>query len=84
MTNHSTYHNSNVSPKKASQLSNADLYREEILRARNMSPEEKLLEGPRLFDRGCQRLADIIRNHFPNADEATVQAIVDRAVSLVH
>ena len=27
------------------------LYREEVVRARAMSPAEKLLEGPRLFDR---------------------------------
>ena len=27
------------------------LYREEVARARAMRPDEKLLEGPRLFDR---------------------------------
>ena len=29
------------------------LYREEIVRARAMPPEDKLLEGPRLFERAC-------------------------------
>lgn len=60
-----------------------DLYREEILRARDMSPEEKLLEGPRLFDRGCQRVKNMIRSHFPHADEAVVQEILRRALILL-
>ena len=31
------------------------LYREEVARARRMAPGDKLLEGPRLFDRACYR-----------------------------
>ena len=30
------------------------LYRNEVLRARRMSPEDKLLAGARLFDYACQ------------------------------
>ncbi|NOT28134.1 MAG: hypothetical protein HOP16_18795 [Acidobacteria bacterium] len=37
------------------------LYREEVARARAMSPAEKLLEGPRLFDRAYRLMADGVR-----------------------
>lgn len=30
------------------------LYRERVLRARQMAPEERLLEGVRMFDRECE------------------------------
>lgn len=52
------------------------LYREEVLRARAMPPEEKLLAGPRLFDIVCRRMAAGVRHEYPDADEARVQEIV--------
>lgn len=57
-------------------VSSKDLYREEILEAKRMRPEDKLLEGARLFDQGCERLAGLIRSHFPDADESVVHALV--------
>jgi len=48
------------------------LYREEVLRARAMPPEEKLLEGPRLFERVCRIMADGIRHQHPGLDDAGV------------
>lgn len=50
------------------------LYREEVARARSMSPEDKLLEGPRLFDRACRVMADGIRHRHPEFDDEAVQA----------
>ena len=50
------------------------LYGEEVARARAMEPEDKLLEGPRLFDRACRLMADGIRHRHPDLDEAGVQA----------
>ena len=50
-----------------------DIYRERILRARATSPEEKLLDGPRLFDRVCRTMKDGIRMQFPDADEEEVR-----------
>jgi hypothetical protein len=47
---------------------------EEVARARAMSPEEKLLEGPRLFDRACRVMADGIRHRHPELDEDGVRA----------
>jgi hypothetical protein len=42
------------------------LYAEEIARARAMDPTDKLLEGPRLFDRACRVMADDIRTKEPD------------------
>lgn len=53
------------------------LYREEVARARAMAPEEKLLEGPRLFDRACRLMADGVRHRQPELDEASVLKAVD-------
>ena len=52
------------------------LYREEIARARAMSPEDKLLEGPRLFERACRVMRDGIRHQHPNLDDAGVLALL--------
>ncbi len=53
-----------------------ELYREEVARARGMKPEEKLLEGPRLFERACRVMADGIRHQHPELDEAGVRALL--------
>lgn len=52
------------------------LYREEIARARAMRPEDRLLEGPRLFDRACRLMAEGIRYHHPELDDAEVHALL--------
>ena len=41
-----------------------------------MSPAEKLLEGPRLFDRACRLMADGIRHRHPGLDDEAVMAQV--------
>jgi hypothetical protein len=60
-----------------------DLFRERVLRARQTPPEEKLLQGPRLFDLCCRIMADGIRNEFPDADEQRVQAILTQRIALL-
>ncbi len=45
-----------------------DLFRQRVLAARAMSPEDKLLAGARLFDRTCRIMADGIRHEYPKAD----------------
>jgi hypothetical protein len=57
------------------------LYREEVARARAMRPEEKLLEGPRLFDRACRIMADGIRYRHPELDEQAVLALVEEQLN---
>lgn len=42
-----------------------------------MDPGEKLLEGPRLFDRACRVMADGIRHRNPDLSEHEVLARVD-------
>jgi hypothetical protein len=58
------------------------LYREQVLRARAMPPEEKVALGLRLFDRSCRIMADGIRDEFPDADEARVQEILRARLAL--
>lgn len=53
-----------------------EIERERIQRARAASPEEKLLDGPRLFDRVCLAMKDGIRMQHPDADEEEVQRIL--------
>jgi hypothetical protein len=52
------------------------LYREEIARARAMTPAEKLLEGPRLFERARRVMIDGIRHQHPHLDDAGVLALL--------
>lgn len=62
------------------------LYREEVIRAKAMQPEDKLFEGPRLFDRACRLMADGVRHRHPELDEravmAKVKALLDRLKAL--
>lgn len=52
------------------------LYAEEVARARAMSPADKLLEGPRLFERACRLMIDGIRHRHPELDEQGIQALL--------
>ena len=58
------------------------LFREEVLAAREMTPEEKLLAGPQLFDFACRIAMDGIRKQFPDADEERVRQILAERVEL--
>jgi hypothetical protein len=59
------------------------LYREEIARARAMSPDDKLLEGPRLFERACRVMRTGIRHQHPDLDEAGVTALLQARLDRV-
>ncbi len=48
-----------------------------------MQPAEKLLEGPRLFERACRLMADGIRHQQPGLDDAGVQAILTTRLNLI-
>jgi hypothetical protein len=52
------------------------LYREQVLQARSMTPEQRVLEGLRLSDMAMRAMADGIRAEFPNADECEVLGIL--------
>jgi len=59
-----------------------ELYRDDVLAARVMTPEEKLLAGPQLFDFACRIAMDGIRNQFPDADEVRIRQILAERVEL--
>jgi hypothetical protein len=59
------------------------LFRERVLRARRTPPEEKLLDGPRLFDIACRIMADGIRDEHPEADEQRVQVLLAQRLELL-
>lgn len=50
------------------------LYWEEVARARAMDPAERLLEGPRLFERACRVMSDGIRHRHPELSAEDVRA----------
>ena len=54
----------------------ARLYAEEVARAREMDPADKLLEGPRLFERACRVLMDGIRHQHPELDDYALSALM--------
>jgi hypothetical protein len=53
-----------------------ELFWERVQKARQMSPEDKLLGGARLFDRSRRVMADGIRHQFPDADDRRVVEIL--------
>jgi hypothetical protein len=59
-----------------------EIYRERVLRARAMSPEEKLLAGPRLFEMACRITMDGIRSQNPGVDEVRVREILAQRLAL--
>ena len=60
-----------------------DLYRDRVLRARETPPEEKLLDGVRLFDVSCRIMMDGIRDEYPDASEARVREILRERIALL-
>ena len=63
------------------QLADA-IFRDRVLRARQMPPEEKLLDGARLFDWACRITEWGIRNQHPDADDGRVAALLRARVDL--
>ncbi len=59
-----------------------NLYRERVLRARRTPPEEKLRDGPRLFDYACRITKAGIHAQHPEADEARVLEILRQRLTL--
>lgn len=59
------------------------LERDCVRRAREMSPEDKLMAGPRLFEQACRAMADGIRDEHPEATEAEVQELLRARLALV-
>jgi len=60
----------------------AAIERDKVRAARAMRPEDKLLAGPRLFDRARRIMADGVRHEFPGLSEEQVWEIVSQRVAL--
>ncbi len=59
-----------------------DIFRRRVLQARRTPPEDKFLDGPRLFDYACRITMDGIRHQHPDADEARVREILAERIAL--
>jgi hypothetical protein len=57
-------------------------YRDRVRRARLALPEEKLRDGPRLFDYACKIAMWGIRSQHPEADDRRVRELLCERVSL--
>lgn len=60
----------------------ASIDRDRVRAAREASPVEKMLAGPRLFDRVRSTMAAGVRQQFPRADEQQVRTIVRSRLAL--
>jgi hypothetical protein len=58
------------------------LYRQEVLEARSMAAEQKLILGERLFRWACAITLEGIRNQNPGATEAECQRMLRERVDL--
>ncbi len=58
------------------------IFRERVLRARQMPPEEKLFAGADLFAYAAEITAAGIRHQHPDADEQRVREILNERLEL--
>lgn len=59
-----------------------ELYRERVLRARRTPPEERILQGPQLFDMACEASLAGIRARNAGMDEAALFAELRRRIRI--
>ena len=59
------------------------IYRDRVLRARQVPPAQKLLAGAELFDQACDRMRAGLRDENPGADEKTIEELLRRRLSLL-
>ena len=58
------------------------IFIEKVLRARQRTPGEKMLDGPRLFAMGCLMMRNGIRWQFPEFTEEQVEAELVRRLAI--
>jgi hypothetical protein len=56
---------------------------ERVRRARQMTPQERILEGFRLFEQYCEDMAAQIRREYPQLDEPQVQQLLTQRLELL-
>jgi hypothetical protein len=60
-----------------------EVRREEVALAGKIPPAEKMLAGPRLFERACKEMKACIRGRHPSADDKEVLALLRQALDMV-
>jgi hypothetical protein len=60
-----------------------ELYEQKIAEARVMSPGEKLLAGPRMFERWCELMREAIRLEIPWAGPSRVEEMLRDRIRLL-
>jgi hypothetical protein len=60
-----------------------DLFVAKVHDARAMPPSDKLFAGPRLFERSCRMAAAGLRHRFPEADEPTIQRMLEEQLAIL-
>jgi hypothetical protein len=58
------------------------IYRERVLRARRTPPEERIKDGPRLFDYACAITLAGLRSANPNATELELREALRQRLAL--
>jgi hypothetical protein len=58
------------------------IFRDKVLRARQMSLERKFIAGPELFALACRIMKDGIRHQFPDADEQRIREMMKERLVL--
>ena len=59
------------------------LHGEEVARAKAMDPGDRILEGPRLFERACELMKAGIRYRHPDASDEEVLARLRNQLDIV-
>jgi hypothetical protein len=59
-----------------------ELYRERVLRARRTPPEERILDGPRLFDYACSVTLAGLRSELPHANNDELRQALRRRLEI--
>jgi hypothetical protein len=58
------------------------IFRDKVRRARQTPMDQKMLDGPRLFDMNCQIMRSGIRAQHPEFDEAQVEKELRRRLAI--
>jgi hypothetical protein len=58
------------------------IYRDRVLSARRTPPEERIMDGPRLFDYACAITLAGLRSEHPNATEVELREALRRRMAL--
>lgn len=66
--------------KQESTLTTDEAYRQRVLRARQMTGEERMMEGVRMFDRECEAMKLELIKANPALTEADAEAEVRRRI----